>query len=138
MCVFRYHHGRRWTDKFQHVVGVMHTNYLDYARREERGHIKEALLRWDGSGGCLGVLRAGMCWTVCLNAFMPVSSCRMVCSRLKRKVCVPCVAGAWTADARAICTLICMKTASSVGAGLKCMYGWLNKEAQSHLVLGGL
>jgi hypothetical protein len=41
----RYHHGRRWTDKFQHVVGVMHTNYLDYARREEKGHIKEALLR---------------------------------------------------------------------------------------------
>eukprot|EP00882_Tetradesmus_deserticola_P013452 GHRQ01014284.1.p1 GENE.GHRQ01014284.1~~GHRQ01014284.1.p1 ORF type:complete len:414 (+),score=242.86 GHRQ01014284.1:159-1244(+) len=40
-----FHHGRRWTDKFQHVVGVMHTNYLDYARREERGHIKEALLR---------------------------------------------------------------------------------------------
>jgi digalactosyldiacylglycerol synthase len=42
-----YHHGRRWTDKFQHVVGVMHTNYLDYARREERGHIKEALLRYE-------------------------------------------------------------------------------------------
>eukprot|EP00878_Enallax_costatus_P006400 GHUV01006711.1.p1 GENE.GHUV01006711.1~~GHUV01006711.1.p1 ORF type:complete len:626 (+),score=203.50 GHUV01006711.1:144-2021(+) len=40
-----YHHGRRWTDKFQHVVGVMHTNYLDYARREEKGHIKEVLLR---------------------------------------------------------------------------------------------
>jgi digalactosyldiacylglycerol synthase len=41
----RYHHGRRWTDKFRHVVGVMHTNYLDYARREEGGHIKEALLK---------------------------------------------------------------------------------------------
>lgn len=24
----------------------MHTNYLDYARREEQGHIKEVLLRW--------------------------------------------------------------------------------------------
>ncbi|GLC35497.1 hypothetical protein PLESTB_000201000 [Pleodorina starrii] len=40
-----YHHGKRWTDKFAHVVGVMHTNYLDYARREEGGHLKEALLR---------------------------------------------------------------------------------------------
>jgi hypothetical protein len=41
----RYHHGARWTDKFNHVVGVMHTNYLDYARREENGGVKEALLK---------------------------------------------------------------------------------------------
>jgi digalactosyldiacylglycerol synthase len=33
------HHDRRWTDKFNHVVGVMHTNYLDYARREENGSV---------------------------------------------------------------------------------------------------
>ena len=40
-----FHHGRRWTDKFNHVVGVMHTNYLDYARREEGGNIKEMVLK---------------------------------------------------------------------------------------------
>ena len=40
-----YHHGRRWTDKFAHVVGIVHTNYLDYARREEGGAVKSALLK---------------------------------------------------------------------------------------------
>ncbi len=35
----------RWTDKFKHVVGVMHTNYLDYARREENGNLKEQILK---------------------------------------------------------------------------------------------
>ena len=40
-----YHHGARWADKFEHVVGVVHTNYLDYAAREEGGALKAAALK---------------------------------------------------------------------------------------------
>eukprot|EP00891_Asterochloris_glomerata_P001375 jgi/Astpho2/1375/Aster-06232 len=29
-----FHHGRRWSEKFNHVIGVAHTNYVDYVRRE--------------------------------------------------------------------------------------------------------
>ena len=47
-----FHHGRCWTDKFNHVVGIVHTNYLDYARREEGGDIKEKLLKTINSWVC--------------------------------------------------------------------------------------
>eukprot|EP00210_Caulerpa_lentillifera_P000085 g81.t1 len=40
-----YHHGCRWSEKFNHVIGVMHTNYLDYARREENGDLKQWILK---------------------------------------------------------------------------------------------
>lgn len=47
-----YHHGQRWTDKFDHVVGIIHTNYLDYARREEQGDVKEKFLKALNSWVC--------------------------------------------------------------------------------------
>lgn len=35
-----YHHGKRWTDKFSHVIGVVHTNYLEYIKREKNGALQ--------------------------------------------------------------------------------------------------
>ncbi len=40
-----YYHGKRWTDKFQHVVGVVHTNYLEYVKREKNGKLQAFLLK---------------------------------------------------------------------------------------------
>lgn len=56
-----YHHGRRWTSKFKHVVGVCHTNYLDYARREENGRAKAMILsainKWVCRSHCHKVIK---------------------------------------------------------------------------------
>lgn len=56
-----YYHGKRWTDKFQHVVGVVHTNYLEYVKREKNGALQAFLLEhvnnWVARIYCHKVLR---------------------------------------------------------------------------------
>jgi digalactosyldiacylglycerol synthase len=32
---------KAWTEKFKHVVGIMHTNYLVYAESEAQGYLKK-------------------------------------------------------------------------------------------------
>ncbi|EYU18119.1 hypothetical protein ABFS82_10G061500 [Erythranthe guttata] len=56
-----YHHGKRWTDKFNHVVGVVHTNYLEYIKREKNGALQAFLVKhinnWVVKAYCHKVLR---------------------------------------------------------------------------------
>ncbi|XP_020087351.1 digalactosyldiacylglycerol synthase 2, chloroplastic-like [Ananas comosus] len=40
-----YHHGKRWKVKFRRVIGVVHTNYLAYVKREKNGLIQAFLLK---------------------------------------------------------------------------------------------
>ncbi|XP_015900432.1 digalactosyldiacylglycerol synthase 1, chloroplastic [Ziziphus jujuba] len=56
-----YHHGRRWTDKFNHVVGIVHTNYLEYIKREKNGALQAFFVKhinnWVTRAYCHKVLR---------------------------------------------------------------------------------
>ena len=47
-----YHHGARWSDEFEHVVGIAHTNYLQYARYNTEGVVKSGapLIASDADG----------------------------------------------------------------------------------------
>lgn len=40
-----YHHGRRWKNKFRRVIGIVHTNYLAYVRREKNGQVIACFLK---------------------------------------------------------------------------------------------
>ncbi|ONK61489.1 uncharacterized protein A4U43_C08F30440 [Asparagus officinalis] len=44
-----YHHGRRWKTKFQLVIGVVHTNYLEYVKREKHGSVIAFFLKYANS-----------------------------------------------------------------------------------------
>lgn len=40
-----FHHGPRWTDTFNHVVGIGHTNYQSYARGNPNGLVKSTVAK---------------------------------------------------------------------------------------------
>ncbi|XP_031390921.1 digalactosyldiacylglycerol synthase 2, chloroplastic-like [Punica granatum] len=44
-----YHHGKRWKTKFRLVIGIVHTNYLEYVRREKNGQLQAFLLKYANS-----------------------------------------------------------------------------------------
>ncbi|XP_011094235.1 digalactosyldiacylglycerol synthase 1, chloroplastic [Sesamum indicum] len=56
-----YHHGKRWSDKFNHVVGIVHTNYLEYIKREKNGALQAFFVKhinnWVVKAYCHKVLR---------------------------------------------------------------------------------
>lgn len=41
-----YHHGRKWKNKFRRVIGIVHTNYLEYVRREKNGELLAFFLKY--------------------------------------------------------------------------------------------
>ncbi|KAL5708472.1 digalactosyldiacylglycerol synthase [Ranunculus cassubicifolius] len=44
-----YHHGKRWKTKFQLVIGIVHTNYLAYVKREKNGRVQAFFLEYVNS-----------------------------------------------------------------------------------------
>lgn len=40
-----YHHGKRWKVKFRMVIGIIHTNYLEYVKREKNGRMQAFFLK---------------------------------------------------------------------------------------------
>lgn len=44
-----FHHGKRWKTKFRLVIGIIHTNYLEYIKREKNGRIKAMTVKYINS-----------------------------------------------------------------------------------------
>ncbi|MBA0784684.1 hypothetical protein Gotri_025758 [Gossypium trilobum] len=44
-----FHHGKRWKTKFRLVIGIIHTNYLEYVKREKNGQFQAFLLKYVNS-----------------------------------------------------------------------------------------
>lgn len=44
-----FHHGKRWKTKFNYVIGIVHTNYLEYVKREKQGRFKAFFLKYANS-----------------------------------------------------------------------------------------
>uniref|UniRef100_A0A0D9VR75 Digalactosyldiacylglycerol synthase 2, chloroplastic n=1 Tax=Leersia perrieri TaxID=77586 RepID=A0A0D9VR75_9ORYZ len=41
-----YHHGRKWKNKFRRVIGVVHTNYIAYVKREKNGQVIACFMKY--------------------------------------------------------------------------------------------
>lgn len=41
-----FHHGQKWKTKFNYVIGIVHTNYLEYVKREKQGRVKAFFLKY--------------------------------------------------------------------------------------------
>jgi hypothetical protein len=63
-----------WTDKFKHVVGVVHTNYLSYSRTQAAGLIKQPLLF---------LINQWMCRSYC-HKIIKLSGALQVCSLIQQ------------------------------------------------------
>ena len=58
---------KAWIDKFKHVIGIIHTNYLIYTRGYSGGVFKEPLLYYLNQGMCRAnchkiIKLSGMVW----------------------------------------------------------------------------
>lgn len=56
-----YHHGKRWKVKFRLVIGIIHTNYLEYVKREKNGRMKALLLKY-GNSWVVGIYCHKVCF----------------------------------------------------------------------------